>query len=239
MPGLRVVRLGPERLRMGPWRGDARVACLAPVADTPGPTPAMVQHCCTMLERQGFSEVVTAALSIHEQRGFLLSGFEVREELHLLSRDLDTLPRAPDAPLRRGRRRDRRPTLEIDAMAFPPFWRLDETGLVDAMAATPSARFRVAGHGRVLGYAVSGRAGARGYLQRLAVHPEAQGQGLGRALVLDGLRWMRRGGVIRAMVNTQVENDRALQLYQSMGFQMEPTGLAVLVRRLQDRELTP
>lgn len=238
MPGLRVVRLGPEQLRMGPWRGDARVACLAPVADTPGPTPAMVQHCCAMLERQGFTEVVTAALSIHEQRGFLLSGFEVREELHLLSRDLDTLPRAPDAPLRRGRRRDRRPTLEIDTMAFPPFWRLDETGLVDAMAATPSARFRVAGHGRVLGYAVSGRAGARGYLQRLAVHPEAQGRGLGRALVLDGLRWMRRGGVIRAMVNTQVENDRALQLYESMGFQMEPTGLAVLVRRLQDRELT-
>ncbi|MBW3547224.1 MAG: GNAT family N-acetyltransferase [Actinobacteria bacterium] len=238
MPGLRVVRLGPERLRMGPWRGDARVACLAPVADTPGPTPAMVQHCCAMLERQGFTEVVTAALSVHEQRGFLLCGFEVREELHLLSRELDTLPRAPDAPLRRGRRRDRRPTLEIDTMAFPPFWRLDETGLVDAMAATPSARFRVAGHGRVLGYAVSGRAGARGYLQRLAVHPGAQGRGLGRALVLDGLRWMRRGGVIRAMVNTQVENDRALQLYQSMGFRMEPTGLAVLVRRLPDRELT-
>ncbi|MBW3576001.1 MAG: GNAT family N-acetyltransferase [Actinobacteria bacterium] len=238
MPGLRVVRLGPERLRMGPWRGDARVACLAPVADTPGPTPAMVEHCCDMLVRQGFGEVVTAALSIHEQRGFLLSGFDVREELHLLSRALDTLPRVPDAPLRRGRRRDRRPTLEIDAMAFPPFWRLDETGLVDAMAATPSARFRVAGHGPVLGYAVSGRAGARGYLQRLAVHPGAQGRGLGRALVLDGLRWMRRGGAVRAMVNTQLDNDRALQLYQSLGFQMEPTGLAVLVRRLPDRELT-
>ncbi|MDP9020599.1 MAG: GNAT family N-acetyltransferase [Actinomycetota bacterium] len=238
MPGLRVVRRGPERLRMGPWRGDARVACLAPVADTPGPTPVMVEHCCDMLVRQGFGEVVTAALSVHEQRGFLLAGFDVREELHLLSRDLDTLPKAPNAPLRRGRRRDRRPTIEIDALAFPPFWRLDEAGLVDALAATRSTRFRVAGHGPVLGYAVSGRAGARGYLQRLAVHPGAQGRGLGRALVLDGLRWMRRGGAVRAMVNTQLDNDRALQLYQSLGFQMEPTGLAVLVRRLQDRELT-
>ncbi|MDP8987294.1 MAG: GNAT family N-acetyltransferase, partial [Actinomycetota bacterium] len=217
---------------------DARVACLAPVADTPGPTPAMVEHCCDMLVRQGFGEVVTAALSVHEQRGFLLAGFDVREELHLLSRDLDALPKAPHAPLRRGRRRDRRPTIEIDALAFPPFWRLDEAGLVDALAATRSTRFRVAGHGPVLGYAVSGRAGARGYLQRLAVHPGAQGRGLGRALVLDGLRWMRRGGAVRAMVNTQLDNDRALQLYQSLGFQIEPTGLAVLVRRLQDRELT-
>jgi ribosomal protein S18 acetylase RimI-like enzyme len=224
---------------MGPWRGDTRVACLAPVPDTPGPTPAMVEHCCAMLARQGYGEVVTAALSVHEQRGFRLSGFEVREELHLLSRDLDRLPVAPDAPLRRGRRRDRRPTLEIDAIAFPPFWRLDEAGLVDAMAATPASRFRVVGRERVVGYAVSGRAGARGYLQRLAVHPDAQGRGLGRALVLDGLRWMRRGGVVRAMVNTQVENDRALQLYRSLGFEMEPTGLAVLARRLQDRELTP
>ena len=51
-------------------------------------------------------------------------------------------------------------------------------GSTTPSAATPSARFRVAtrgqGDGEVVGYAVTGRAGPRGYLQRLAVAPAAQ-----------------------------------------------------------------
>jgi ribosomal protein S18 acetylase RimI-like enzyme len=96
----------------------------------------------------------------------------------------------------------------------------------------------VVGRSPVTGYAVSGLAGRQGYLQRLAVDPTTWGQGQGRALVLDGLHWMRRRGARRAVVNTQVGNDRALALYEALGFQLQPTGLAVLARRLPDRELT-
>ena len=70
--------------------------------------------------------------------------------------------------------------------------------------------------------------GPRGFLQRLAVDPEHQGHGLGRALAIDGLRWMKRRGVDRAMVNTQERNDAALALYQHLGFRLQPGGLAVL-----------
>lgn len=226
---------------MGPWRGDARVAYLAPVAETPPPTADMVRWCCTLLARRGYDEVVTGALAAPEREGFVTAGFEVREELHLLSHDLDDLP--PPVPrsavaLRRGWRPDRRRALEVDALAFSPFWRLDVPGMAEALAATPLSRFRVAGRAPLTGYAVSGVAGRQGYLQRLAVDPAAWGRGQGRALVLDGLHWMRRRGARRAVVNTQVGNGRALDLYERLGFDLQPAGLAVLARRLPDRELT-
>lgn len=238
MSGLRVVRWGTERLRVGPWRGNARLAYVAPMAETPPASSGVVRYCCSVLAEQGYVEVVTGALGAHEQRGFREAGFAVREELHLLSRPLADLPPVPDAPLHRGQRRHRADVLAIDASAFPPFWRLDQAGLDEAMAATRSARFRVAARDRVLGYAISGRSGTRGYLQRLAVDPAVEGRGLGRALIVDGLRWMRRRGASQVVVNTQVGNERALRLYQHLGFRLEPSGLAVLTRRLEDRELT-
>jgi ribosomal protein S18 acetylase RimI-like enzyme len=122
--------------------------------------------------------------------------------------------------------------LALDATAFQPFWRLDGTGLDEALRATPFARFRTAVDGEVTGYAISGRAGTQGYLQRLAVHPSHQRRGIGRALVLDGLHWMRRRAVVRAAVNTQLENDAALALYRGLGFRLQPAGLAVLRRVL-------
>jgi ribosomal protein S18 acetylase RimI-like enzyme len=91
----------------------------------------------------------------------------------------------------------------------------------------------VAVDGAVVGYAIVGRAARRGYVQRLAVAPEVQGSGLGRALLIDGLRWLGRRGAARAVVNTQVDNDRARRLYESLGFRMAPSGLAVLGRVLQ------
>jgi GNAT superfamily N-acetyltransferase len=193
----------------------------------------MVTHCCELLAARGFDEVLTGALTPAEQRGFLDAGFTVREPLHLLVHDLADLPPNRPARLRRARLADRPVVLAVDGHAFPPFWRLDADGLTDALAATSTSRFRVAVSGGVVGYAIVGRAARRGYVQRLAVAPELQGSGLGRALLVDGLRWLRRRGAARAVVNTQVDNERARRLYESLGFHMAPSGLAVLGRDLQ------
>jgi len=234
--GLDVVRWGSGRLRVGPWRGDDRVAYLAPVGDGPAPTPDAVRAAVSGLAERGYVEAVTAALGPLEAQGFLLAGFAVRERLHLLARDLHDLPPAPPAHLRRGRRRDRPAVLAVDARAFSPFWRLDDEGLDEALAATPTSRFRIAqgddDPDQVGGYAVTGRAGRRGFLQRLAVDPDLQGRGLGRALVLDGLGWLRRRGADRVVVNTQEANGRALALYEQLGFRRQHAGLAVLHSRL-------
>ena len=122
----------------------------------------------------------------------------------------------------------------IDHAAFPPFWRFERTAIDDALRATPTSRVRVAvdAGDEPVGYAIAGRAGRRGYLQRLAVSPNEQGHGYGRDLVVDALSWMAARGAHDAVVNTQTDNQRALDLYVRLGFRRQPEGLAVLGRHL-------
>lgn len=192
---------------------------------------ATVDACLRNLGEQGYRSVITSALSLAEQQPFLDAGFDVAQTLHLLACDLTTVRPPGRAPLRRGRRADREPALAVDHAAFSDFWRLDRRGLEDALSATPATRFRVS-RNEVVAYAVSGRAGSMGYLQRLAVHPGHQHEGLGRDLALDALWWMRRKGAKRALVNTQPDNAAALALYERLGFTCQPHGLAVLERSI-------
>ena len=234
-----VLQWGWERARAGPWRGDGEVAYLAPLPPAGAPSVDFLHRCIDTLAARGFSRVVTSALAPAEQGGFLALGFEEFERLHLLSHDLREIGRPSREAaqlLRRGRSDDWPAVLAVDASAFAPFWRLDAGGLREAIDATPVTRFRVAARGRggagVLAYAVTGLSGIQGYLQRLAVDPDHRRMGLGRALGLDGLRWLRRKGVNEAVVNTQLGNDTALALYLSLGFRHEPMQLSVLHRRL-------
>ena len=103
----------------------------------------------------GWRGIVTAALNPGEQAPFRRAGFEVMDELHLLTRALgaDRAPLPLDSGrgsraavtvtgLRRGRRRDHPAVLACDERAFEPTWHLDRAGLADALTATPAARFR-------------------------------------------------------------------------------------------------
>ena len=222
-----------SRLRARPWQGDERVAHVAPAGDFLGPLTADdVRRSLRPLRRAGYQVALTAALPRSDQPPFLEVGFEEIERLHLLLHMFDRLDPAPPpdgCDIRRGRRRDHDEVLAVDHAAFAPFWRLDQVGLDEALAATVNVHFQTARAGsRIVGYAVCGRAGPRGYVQRLAVDPSAQGRGVGAALLADGMRWLRRWGARDALVNTQEGNDRSLRLYQRAGFVLQPDGLAVL-----------
>jgi [ribosomal protein S18]-alanine N-acetyltransferase len=221
-----------DRLRFGPWRGDALTAYIAPVRPGLGPISAAdVRRCLDAAAAARYRTAITAALPRREQSPFVDAGFTVAQRLHLLVHPLDHLPPLhPTAGLRRARRRDRAATLAVDHAAFDTFWRLDDAGLGDALAATSAVHYRVAvGEGaQLVGYAITGRADHRGYVQRLAVDPAAEGTGVGATLLIDGLRWLRRWGARDALVNTQEGNERSLRLYQRTGFVLQPEGLAVL-----------
>jgi GNAT superfamily N-acetyltransferase len=216
--------------RLGSWRGQQDVAYLSVGADRP-PTPEVVERCIGRLRGRGYSAVVTSALTPADTLPFVDAGFAVRERLHLLSHELRDLPE-PRHDTRRARSGDRPAVLALDALAFDDFWRIDADGLESAVQATPTRRFRVVGDTEVLSYAITGRAGRHGYLQRVAVHPEARRLGYGTTVVGDGLRWLRRHRVTRALVNTQLEYSAALALYAACGFRPLPTGLCVMSRAL-------
>lgn len=224
---------GSPRLRVRPWQADARVAHIAPVVDCLGPLSADdVDATVTHLRDRGYRAIVTAALHRADRQPFADVGFVETERLHLLLHGLGHVAAASAAPgiaLRRGRRRELGEVLAVDHAAFAPFWRLDGAGLDEALSATATVHFQTArDHSGIVGYAVCGRAGHRGYVQRLAVHPSSQGRGAGAVLLADGLRWLRRWGAHDALVNTQERNTRSLRLYRRAGFVLQPEGLAVL-----------
>jgi GNAT superfamily N-acetyltransferase len=231
-PSVDVIRWGGERARAGRWRGEVDVAFIAPLPDTPLPSAEFLRRCLDTLAAKGYRRVVTGALSPLEQTGFLAAGFDVEERLRLLGIDLGgPLPSVPPGvPVRRAGRRRQADVLAVDRRAFTPFWQFDRIGLRDALKATPAVHFRIAvpDRGAVTGYAICGRSGSRGFVQRLAVDPGAQGTGTGRRLLLEGLHWLRRRGAARALVNTQMANHKALSLYTQTGFEEEPIGLSVL-----------
>jgi ribosomal protein S18 acetylase RimI-like enzyme len=239
MSVLRAPTTGVARLRVRTWHADQRIAHVTPAADGSGPlTTEEVRRCIAALRRDGYRGAVTAAMGRADQPPFLDAGFVPAERLHLLLHSLDALPdpvSATPAHIRRGRRRELSDLLAVDHAAFSGMWRLDRAGLDEALSATPTVHLRVARDvGGTIGYAICGRAAHRGYVQRLAVHPRAQGRGLGGTLLLDGLRWLRRWGARDALVNTQEGNDRSLRLYQRAGFVLQPDGLTVLRLDLGD-----
>jgi ribosomal-protein-alanine N-acetyltransferase len=225
-----MLHVGGWTARVAPWRRPGAVAHLVPVPGQRPPSVAELREVLAELATLGYADVLTTALAAGEQEPYRATGFLVRQRLHLLEAGLHDLPR-PAGGVRRVRRHDWPALVHVDHLAFDDFWRLDATGITEAVQATPSARLRAAtSDGRLVGYAVTGRSGRSGYVQRLAVDPSAQGRGVGSNLLMDGLRWLRARGATSALVNTQVGNGRALALYERHGFRSTGPGLAVLGR---------
>lgn len=220
-----------DGIRLTPWRAEPAVVHLALTATRRQPLSSdVLTRVVDGLRQRGIRSVVTAALASPDQRVFVDAGFHIVERLYLLRHRLDPMPPLLPIPTRRARRRDQEAALAVDRAAFLPFWQMDDVALNEALAATRSSRLRVIDgpEGDVVAYAVCGRTASRGYVQRLAVHPDHQGLGYGRALLFDGLHWLARWGARDALVNTQVGNERSRTLYERSGFKMQPAGLAVL-----------
>lgn len=59
-----------------------------------------------------------------------------------------------------------------------------------------------------------------GEFEPVGTRPDFQGQGLGRAVLLEGLRRMQARGATAAIVYVEFDNSAAQRLYESLGFQI-------------------
>jgi ribosomal protein S18 acetylase RimI-like enzyme len=185
-----------------------------------------------------FATVRTGALGAQAGARFERLGFESIQSLVLLEHTsinsvTTPAPKNSTATVRLEQESDGQAS-EVDVAAFGPGWCIDRVGIGDVRSATPRHRAHAVQDGsEIVAYAVSGRDGRNGYIQRLAVSPAHQHHGHGMALVADSLRWMARWRVRRALVNTHAGNEAALALYHRVGFTDLHDRLHVYERRIE------
>lgn len=234
---VRFLHDGVVTARVRSWPGRADIAHVVLTDHQRSPTVSAVRSWCELLRLEGYAVVRTGALSADAAETFERAAFRSIQSLALLRLD--------DAERLRGLRRLPRPAVAmrsmrstrslltaatIDRRAFGVEWDLDVTAIREACRATPSHRIRLAvtAADEPAGYMITGRSGSSGFVQRLAVNPDHQGQGIGHALMQDGLRWLGRSRVDDILVNTHLDNVPALQLYDSWGFHRLEENLHVM-----------
>lgn len=73
--------------------------------------------------------------------------------------------------------------------------------------------------GRLVGTSMVGHDGHRGWVYYLAVHPEQQHRGVGRALMRASEDWLRERGVPKLNLMVRNGNEDVLAFYQALGYQ--------------------
>jgi ribosomal-protein-alanine N-acetyltransferase len=177
------------------------------------------------LSTQGPLQIAALCSETWMQKLLLGSGFHHTQTVVLLAWD-PTQPLPPSRfPLR-----PRAMTLEdlpqvtaLDWACFEPLWRNSHAALQIAFQQAVFATVLEDEHGLV-GYQISTPSAQGGHLARLAVHPRAQGRGLGYALVYDLLmRFIQHSSGIspvRVTVNTQADNQASLAVYRRANFML-------------------
>lgn len=167
--------------------------------------------------------LITRMLTPEAAPFFAEAGFKPFKTILLLEGDTRSIAaprrRGHEFRVRRYRPQDLEEVLRVDEAAFDPFWKLDAWNVRSISRYCDLNSFLVAeGREGLEGYCIAGTNRYSGFIQRLAVRPEQQGQGLGMALLQRQAAWMRGKGARVFLVNTQEENVTAQRLYREAGF---------------------
>ncbi len=215
-PGHVVLRRGWARAEARPWNADFPDAHLRLIRGSTG----FIAASASELLECGAPSVLSPPLAGSSQGFWQSAGFRHYAHLVLLRLELDRAGPTPDHLVAVGTEADIDEAIRIDTAAFSPFWRLDKAGVVEAMGATQRSAILVIRNqdAGLCGFAIVGYGSALAYLQRVAVDPPWQGQGMGRSMVRAAARSARARGARALLLNTQSRNEAALNLYDQEGF---------------------
>lgn len=222
-----------------PWPNDPTAMLLVFVDHTAVPAGAELEAAVAGARAAGVRTLRTSALLPRAAEIASAHGFEPIDTLHLLRLRLDDdacariaeLSASPTHRTRRLRAWHHTGAAEVDQDAFGTTWGNDAASIADIRVATPHHRARMVRDGRqMVGFAISGWGGNSGYVQRVAVRSEHRRRGVARALTVDALSWMRGRRLTAAYVNTGVDNEPALALYEDLGFERLDARLTIAAR---------
>jgi ribosomal protein S18 acetylase RimI-like enzyme len=90
--------------------------------------------------------------------------------------------------------------------------------------------------GTIIATAMVGNDGHRGWVYYVAVAPEAQGRGDGRAIMRAAEQWLAARGVAKIMLMIRPDNENVRAFYEALGYFDQPR--AVLAKWLDGRDAT-
>lgn len=220
------LRRGWARAEARPWNATVDDASLRVLRGGSG----FIGACVDKLNLAGAPAVLSSPLSRSARKPWESAGFVDYIVLALMRLSLDAPIPPPQHLVARVDKPDLEAMLTIDWSAFPKFWRFDHLSLVESTQATSKSSVFVIKDGDlgIAGFAVVGYGHAISYLQRVAVEPKWQGQGMGRSLIRAAARSARRHGSQALLLNTQFDNSAAIGLYEAEGYTQLPESLAVL-----------
>ena len=227
-PGPLTLRRNWARAEARPWNDVNADASLRLVRGGGG----FLSACSEQLFDIGAPSVLSPPLPPTARGAWLDAGFAPALDLALMRLALEVRPSCPNHLVVDGTDQGREALLDIDRAAFSDFWRFDGHGLDEAIDATTTSNILIIRDqdGGPAAFAVVGYGSAIAYLQRVAVHPKWQCRGMGRSLVRAAARKARASGARVMLLNTQFDNEAAIELYKSEGFVLLTEALTLMRR---------
>ena len=171
------------------------------------------------------------------QNLLLSSGFEFKQNIVLLELKKENyrfFPIPKDIYIRMMTVDDLQAVAQLDIDSFGPFWHNSLDALKRAHSQAIHATVAEDASG-IVGYQLSTGNLFGSHLARLGVRNEAQGQGIGSALVSDLIQRLD-ATTARLSVNTQADTVASLALYKKIGFTHTGENYPVLVYSKGDEE---
>ncbi|HYI14715.1 MAG TPA: GNAT family N-acetyltransferase [Thermomicrobiales bacterium] len=213
-----------EFLIGGPWRHRVEIATILELAATAGAIDLI--HAFTEACAQEGIELVVASEQAERRKREFYAGALLDPVEDIVVYEMAKVRPAP--PRLNGLRFESldpdsidqfEGLLELDHASFPWLWWNSADEFLE-YASAPGVQIDVGRDesGRVIAYTGTTRFRTWGHLDRIAVAPDLQGRGLGKAALDWAVMALARSGAKRIGLSTQARNTRSRQLYDSYGF---------------------
>ena len=93
--------------------------------------------------------------------------------------------------------------------------------VIDAKLAVDEMLFIAEDNGAIIGSAMAGYDGHRGWLYSVAVDPQHRRNGIGRELVETAVQALKGIGCIKVNLQIRSTNSQVVEFYESLGFTVE------------------
>lgn len=208
---------------IGSWRNREDISSVDEVVAVRG-FEALMHAACDRCAAQGDRLLLVIDLegSSNHSR-YERAGMEMLEEVITYEIGVDSVPRMPQRHLRLERVAlgdvgSLEIVASIDAESFPWLWRNSYSEFVEYLCTPDVTLSLLRFDGAPVAYIGATLFTNWGHIDRIAVKPELQGIGFGRAALILAINSLRQQGARRIGLSTQRTNSRSQRLYEQFGF---------------------